>query len=397
LNLIKKCLCCESNDLVRVLSFPATPLTDAYKQYSETSLSLKRYPLVALLCTNCSHLQLSIHVSAAESYTNYLYKSQVTLGLKDEFLAYAEQISNYVGNASIDLLDVGSNDGSFLLACKKNKINGIGVEPSLGLADYANTQGLSTINAFFDNNLFKKLTEQNQPLQYDVVSFNNVLANISNPYLALCLAKSFLKSEQSLIIVQTGYHPELFQKGIFDYIYHEHYSYFTLKSLQILGNRCNLKMIDYKIMSLRAGTVRCVFKPDSKGSTVINNIERFNTLEEFRGLSYLIKSSKHYLKQLIIDYRKRGYTIIGYGASHSTGTLVHSFEISKHIDFLVDENLNKQGKFMPGTSLQVNSVKKIKECPKSIVVVLAWQYYDQIRNKLILDNYEGPIVKPVLP
>ena len=91
------------------------------------------------------------------------------------------------------------------------------------------------------------------------------------------------------------------------------------------------------------------------------------------------------------------YKIIGYGASHSTGILVHHMAISKYLDYLVDENKVKVNKYMPGTDLKVFDAAKIEHDQKLVIVVLAWQYYDQIRLKLINNNFPGIIIKPVLP
>ena len=96
------------------------------------------------------------------------------------------------------------------MACKESGINAFGVEPSKDLAKYANSQGLRTINSFFEGNFLKELSKNNFPFKFDVISFNNVLANIGSPIEALILAKSLLKSDKSLIVVQTGYHPILF-------------------------------------------------------------------------------------------------------------------------------------------------------------------------------------------
>lgn len=390
-------MCCKNSELVKVLNLPNTPLTDAYQKTAEEALKLKNYPLEAFYCKNCTHLQLSLHVSAEESYSNYLYKSQVTIGLKDEFVSYAKQIFHYFKKSSIKLLDVGSNDGSFLLACKEFGIDGIGVEPAKLLSEYANSKGLKTINSFFNSDFLKFITNSNSTEKFDVISFNNVLANIDNPYEALCLAKSLLKSEDSIVVVQTGYHPTLFSKGIFDYIYHEHYSYFNLKSLKTLGEKCNLNLVNYNVLPLRAGTIRCIFNAKKKESSEFIINERFNKLEEFNGLNFLIKSSKIYLNDLLNTYKMKGYYIIGYGASHSTGTLVHTMEIVSFLDLIVDENEAKYGKYMPGTSLCVENPSKIKNNSKQLVLVLAWQYYDQIKNKLLNNNFQGPIIKPILP
>ena len=99
----------------------------------------------------------------------------------------------------------------------------------------------------------------------------------------------------------------------------------------------------------------------------------------------------------IIELREKGYKIAGYGASHSTGILVHEFELSSQIDFLFDENNLKFGRYMPGTRLIVEDAKNIYLKKNIAVIILAWQYFDKIREKLLENGFKGPIIKPVLP
>ena len=114
-------------------------------------------------------------------------------------------------------------------------------------------------------------------------------------------------------------------------------------------------------------------------------------------MSELKQTSKSFLKKRIEDLKKKGFKIAGYGASHSTGILVHEFELSLCLDFLFDENKLKHGRYMPGTSLIVDDAKNIYLKKNTAVIILAWQYFDKIRGKLLENGFKGPIIKPVLP
>ena len=204
-----------------------------------------------------------------------------------------------------------------------------------------------------------------------------------------------LKNSQSIIVIQTGYHPEQFQKGLFDYIYHEHYSYFSASSMERLAERSGLKIVNQVLLrDLRGGSVRWILKKGDKEKVGVRNRERFTEYNEYNGLNTLINKSKEYLLQQITQLRKEGYKIIGYGASHSTGILVHHFELSDKLDWLVDENSNKLNKYMPGTKLEV---REVSYDTRYVYVILAWQYFNQIRTKLRNAGFEGRILKPILP
>ena len=215
-----------------------------------------------------------------------------------------------------------------------------------------------------------------------------------NPKDILTTAKKHLKNDNSLIAIQTGYHPEQFHKALFDYVYHEHYTYFTIKSLKKIAERCGLYIHKYKILDLRGGSLRMYLKKGVNNKVDPN--ERFSTLKEFKDLEAHLQENRYNLEKRINDLKNQDYTIAGFGASHSTGILVHSFGIKEKIDYLIDENKSKIGYCMPGTTLEVHAVNKIKNERKVAVVILAHQYYNLIKNKLIqLCDNSLITIKPV--
>ena len=393
-----KCLCCDSKNLRPVFSLVDAPLTDNYLSSSLESLSLQKYPLNLYLCSDCGHLQLSHQVSPEDSYSTYIYTSNTTIGLKQNFIDYARELKSHftISSEPLRLLDVGSNDGSFLQAARHQGIDAYGIEPS-SVASIALENSCPTLNCYFDADIQSKLKSAGYPTTYHIISFNNVLANIPNPYSALSLAETLLVDKHSIISVQTGYHPKQFSIGLFDYIYHEHYSYFSLYSLGALAHRAGLRLLSHQQLPVRGGSFRMFLQPGAKYFDCLP--ERFTTAHELAGLYDLIQASSSHLFALLTKFRSEGFKIIAYGASHSTGILVHQFNLCHMIDVLVDENPNKHGLFMPGTSIKVFSPNIIYEnlSDKFVVVVLAWQYFSVIRDKLLQHGVKSPIIKPVLP
>ena len=396
---IDVCIACNSSDLTFFYEYKSSPLTDIYFADASEALALPRYPLVLGYCNCCRHLQLKHQVDPSLSYSNYSYKSNITVGISQNFQEYAQELYSLNSSHILSLLDVGSNDGSFIQACKDIGMKAVGIEPSAELSTFANQHDRPTINAYFDSLVASKLTLQNQSTLYDYITFNNVLANIPNPSNALATARSLLKNSEAKIVIQTGYHPLQFSKGLFDYVYHEHYSYFSLNSISFLARRVGLTIHSYSISSLRGGTLRVILEVDTC-TKIPPNLppERFTSLLELYRIEYLINSSRAYLTSTLDTLKAEGLQVVGFGASHSTGILVHTLGLETYIDFLVDQNIDKHGFYMPGTSLQVFDTQSIfKSSSNKVAIILAWQYYDQIRTFLLENGFKGTIIRPILP
>ena len=319
----KTCLCCGSSNINLVFKLKDAPLTDAYRDSPDIALSCTKYPLNLMLCRDCNHLQLAELVLPELSYENYFYNSAVTLNLPANFVEYAKILKSSFDIKKPTLLDIGSNDGSFIKSCMNEGIDAYGIEPSKHLAESANKQQCRTLNDYFNESVTQGLKSNNFPEKYDIVIFNNVLANLNNPLQALVGAKNIPKDSNSLIGIQTGYHPIQFSKGLFDYIYHEHYSYFSLKSLSKLAMNAGLFLDTYETSNLRGGSLRCFLKLREKNISIES--ERFCNQVENEGLFKLVELSSKHLKETIERLRSNNIKIIGYGASHSTGILVHQF------------------------------------------------------------------------
>lgn len=397
--LLDKCLCCGSGKLRKVFDMGNCPLTDLYKRNEDESIGLRYYKCMLNICIDCGHCQLEEAVDPKQSYDEYIYNSRVTTGLNRAFEDYAKSIINIFkdNHRQISILDVGSNDGSFLTECEKYGMRGYGVEPAKNLAEVTSKKGIKTYKGYFDEEFIEFLPNWDRTY-FDVITFNNVLANIDDPLGVLKKAKDLIREESGKIIIQTGYHPKQFSSGLFDYIYHEHYSYFSEHSLYRLSERAGLNIVNVEYSNIRGGTIRVTLDKRSNSIKREKKYERFTSESEIKDLSKLVDFSKEYLKGKLDDYEKRGYNLIGFGASHSTGMLVHKFDLKDRLAYIVDENKDKEGLFMPGTGLRVKLLKELEDVDNTIIIILAWQYYEQIKEKLIKKGFKSDqILKPVLP
>ena len=384
-----KCEICGSKSINVALNFNPSPLGDIYLPSHKKHLSKKLYPLNLYNCVKCGYLSLVEKVNPRLSYTNYIYESKTTVGLLSHYDSYAREICKRLKLSNKDkILDIGSNDGSMLSSFKKNGLFVLGVEPASGIAKIANNHGLKTINGYLDNatrsNILKRYGT------FNVITANYVFANILN-------INSFVENIYKLLskngsfVIQTGYHPKQFEKNMFDYVYHEHFSYFSLNTLIFLMSKYKLKLIDVETNSKKGGSIRAIFSKNQRAKRNKIKIDKVFIYEKklkINDSKYFVNLEKRLIKLKIKSLnelkkiKKEKKIIVGFGASHSVSTLTHHFELNEFFDYLIDDNKKKHGLYSPGSNLIVRPVKFGKKIP-DYIYVLAWQH-----QKTILKKYQ---------
>jgi len=390
-NLIRhaqNCRICDANDFDSVLHLTDTPLEDQYLPKKYLSIAQPTYPLKLIKCKACDYLFLSDSVDPNLSYENYIYKSNVTVGLKSHYEDYVISLINqFLVPPNSLALDLGSNDGSMLLAFKKCGLIPLGIEPAAEIAKYSNLNGLETINNFFDQSTKEKIAKK-YGLPY-LITANYMLANVDNLFEFTLNVKDLL-DPSGIFVVQTGYHPDQFSKKMFDYIYHEHFSYFTLGVLKKLFLKSGLEIISAQKESPKGGSLRIISQKIGGPHKVSKNVDlilqeelekKVNTLEFFNKFDFEIKRSCEILCSSLDELKNSNKKIVGFGASHSTTTLIYNFGLGKYLDYIVDDNPAKQNTFSPGLHIPVYSFEKIFEEFPDYILILSWQHADSIKNR----------------
>ena len=313
----------------------------------------------------------------------------MTVGLTKHYDEYAADLKKIV-KSRLCALDIGSNDGSFLKSLSNNGFKICGVEPASKLAKMANKIGLYTINDFFSKKINQKIIKKlgSKP---SIISANYVFANIGNLKQILLNIKRLL-SQNGVAVIQTGYHPSQFKQNMFDYIYHEHFHYFTVTSMFYLTKACSLKIFNLKKNNFKGGSIRYYIthqnnnhlKPRININEYLANETRPKLSKDnyYKVFFQKINEKKIKLKSYL-NKKIKNQTIIGFGASHSTTTLIYHFGLSKYLEYLIDDNISKIGRFSPGLKLQVFNPKSILNKSKNniVVIILAWQHRQTILNK----------------
>ena len=382
--IIKKCRLCLWINLKTSFDLGKSPLCDQYvkKKYKQIF-----FPLKLLLCSDCGFSQINCVVDKNYIYKNYIYETKSSITLDRHFSKYADVVSKKTNLQKNDLvLDIGSNDGMLLKKFKKKSYKVLGVEPAHAIAKIANKNRLKTINAFFDKKIVNKIISSYKKPK--IITMNNLFANVDN-------LNDFsnnlcdLVHENGTIVIETSYMGYIFKNKIFDWIYHEHLSYFSINPLKSFFEKKSFKLYDLDISNSKGGSIRYYFTnktnnfPITKLAKDLINYEKknkMNSLNAFKKFKNKIDIQKKRVNSLL--NKLKGNSIAGYGASATTTTLLSYFGIFKFFKYLIDDNPGKIGLYSPGYHIPVFSSKILKNNSPKVIVILAWRYKDIILKNL---------------
>lgn len=383
------CRLCNSNKFSTILTLKSTPLEDQFVSEANKEILQPVYPLELAICGDCRYVFLPHTISPEVSYADYAYESGVTVGLRDHYDEYARQIIvDYEIRPGSLIVDLGSNDGSMVSSFNNVGMNGVGVEPASGIAQKATKSGIVTINDFFTDKTVAHIEENYG--HASVVTANYMYANIDD-LKGFTQSVSKLLSPDGIFVIQTGYHPEQFKIRMFDYIYHEHFSYFTVEVLDVFFASCGLELIGAIKTLPKGGSVRVVAQLKSGVRKIDPSVEALIKEERSTGVREIalyeklaadLDAAKKKVTALLSELKASGKTIAGFGASHSTTTLTYHFELEPYLDYQVDDNVLKHGLYSPGYHIPVYSTQKLySEDAPDFVIILGWQHHITIVEK----------------
>lgn len=397
---ISLCRGCMTDSLDLIWALADSPYGDQFKNSRSEAIALPSCSLNLIYCKNCKLLQLAEIPNFTEIYSNYLYRTNITNALDSYYNQLSlKLIDEYNLNSKSTVIDIGSNDGTFLSFFQKQGIQSLGIEPTVTSAKQAIDKGIQTFNGFMNLDACEFIKSKAKTV--DLISINYTLANIHelNETFELIIS---LMSDETILSIVTGYHPDQFVINMFEYINHDHLTYFTVTTLERICNRFGLKIIDVSRAEHKGGSVNFVISKNiakwSTQSSVAQLIQREEWMncneESFSGnLKKSIEKIALKVNQLIKseDFK----TIYGIGASISTTHLINQFKLASIITNILDDDPSKHGKFAPGTGLQVLPLNHLASDKQDLVIVLAWQHTNKILKRLIELNYSGKILIPL--
>ncbi|MDA9233637.1 NAD-dependent epimerase/dehydratase family protein [Candidatus Pelagibacter sp.] len=383
-----ECRSCGNTKLKRVVSLGYQPLANNLLNKKDEKCEL--YPLELNYCENCYNCQLSVAVDPKKMFSNYLYQSSTTESFRHHFtLAAKKYIKDLKLNKKSYIIDIGSNDGIALKPFKDLGFkNLIGVEPAKNLSKIANKNKIKTINTFLEKKNLKKIKKN-----ADLLLASNVFAHSDKlKEMAECMFK--LINKKGVIVIEVQYLLNTLKDLTFDNIYHEHYNYWSLISLTNFFNQFEAKIFRVERINTHGGSIRIYVKKDKKikiensvktlmKEEVKFGIKKFKTYKKFGEKIYKIRDN---VIKNIAELKKKHKKIVGYGSPAKATTALNFFNITDSIDFIIEDNKLKQGKFIPGVKIPIKNKDAIKN-KSSTILVLAWNFFKEIKkNNTNLSN-----------
>jgi len=387
---LSACRSCASSHLSPILSLGKLPLANALRTADMFSDVEQTYPLDLFFCRECTLVQITETVPHELLFRDYLYFSSVSDTVLKNAHDLVERIIPLRKLTKQSLvLEIASNDGYLLKNYREHTIPVIGIEPARNIAAIAENRGVPTVAEFFDEKLAASLTARHG--HADVIHANNVVAHVEDLHGVVAGIATTLKPD-GVAIIENHYVKELIDHVEFDSIYHEHLCYYSATSFNNLFAQHDLQLVDVERIPMHGGSLRVFFqRTDGPRSMERNGKGRVEALlaEErawgvddvkfYREFGARVAHLKAELLSLLKKFRREGKRIAVYGASAKSTTLLNYFCIGKEtIEYVVDRSVVKQGLFTPGTHLPIYSPEKLLEDTPDLVLLLAWNFADEI-------------------
>ena len=402
--IIGPCRICGNKNLHRFLELGMQPLANSFLKEYDLKNPEPTYPLNLVFCSDCSLVQLDFVVPPEAMFKNYLWVSGTSDTVPLHFQQLAKESTDIIGvNDSSLVVDIGSNDGTLLKGFKKIGVKTLGVEPASNIAEIARTAGIETINDFFNSGTAERIVKERGRAK--IITATNVVAHIDD-LCELLNGINVLLDFDGTFIMEVPYLVDMIQNNEFDTAYHEHLSYFSVKPLVVLFERFNMEIFDVKRFPIHGGTIRIYVKRKSSGLKVTDSINELLMLEKGLQLDKLetyikfaerVKRLKDELASFLKELKSNGKTVIGYGAPAKGNTLLNYFKIGPDLlNYIVDKNKLKHGLYTPGTHIKVVPVEKVLEDMPDYVLILAWNFADEIiKQQFEYKELGGKFIIPI--
>jgi hypothetical protein len=401
---ISTCRFC-SKKLVSFCDLGESPLANSFLDKNELKIEEPFYPLHAYVCEACYLVQLEEIQSPKDIFQNYAYFSSYSSTWLKHCQDYVNRVIKRLDlDKNKQVIEIASNDGCLLSFFKKKEIPILGIEPAKNVAKKAEASGIPTINKFFNSQLAQELVSSKK--QADLLIGNNVLAHVPNLNEFISSLKMILKSN-GVITLEFPSLLELIEKNQFDTIYHEHYSYFSYLTIEKIFNHHGLNLFDVEELKTHGGSFRIYIQHQKNSSNHISDsISRIKLREKNHGLDKLdsyhnfsrkVEAIKYQLRQFLDKINKSGKSIVAYGAPAKGNTLLNYCGIGADlIDYTVDLNPHKQGRFLPGTHIPIFHPERIMQTKPDYLLILPWNIKDEIMGQMKhITHWGGKFITPI--
>ena len=364
---LTNCRLCSGEFFQKTLKLKSTPPANELYSTKEGAKAAEKFPLEVVMCQECRHVQLKHIVNPKRLFDDYIYKSGTSRFFNDHFdnlasvLVSEFKVDNYV-------LEVGSNDGILLASLAKRGIKSIGIEPSNFLAKECIKNNLNVYNSYLDQRVVNEIIKSHG--QASIVLGNNVFAHIDDMKTAFKNVFELL-DDSGIFIFEVAYFKYILIDGLFDTIYHEHMSYHTATALENFALETGFKLFRIEEIPSHGGSLRFYLSKD-QSRPIDQSVEKIKKEEINLGLNEVdvlslieeqIKKTKVGAEIMLKEIRmKPNDVFVGYGAPAKVVTFLAQMEM-EDMDLIgiIEDNLDKQSKFLPGSGFAINSLEEIKK------------------------------------
>ncbi len=380
------CFVCGRTTLAPVMSFGEMPLANALLSEADLDRREARFPLELVFCESCALLQITESVDPELLFGEYAYFSSYSTTMLEHA---AELVTRLVRERRLDgdslAMEIASNDGYLLQHYVRAGVPVLGIDPARNVVEVAARRGVETICAFFGEDLARELAAGGR--RASVLHANNVLAHVPDVN-GVVAGVAHVLADDGVAVVETPYVRDLVERTEFDTVYHEHLFYYSLTALERLFARNGLRIVDVERLDIHGGSLRVlavrVDSPEESRPAVRALLEEEEELgiaaagyfEDFAGR---VEALRRELWDMLRGLKAQGHRIAAYGAAAKGTTLLNCFRIGPDLlDFVADRSEHKQGLFMPGVRLPIVAPEYLLEAMPAEVLVLAWNFADEI-------------------
>jgi len=399
-----RCRLCGGRLEKTFVNLGMSPLCESFLTSAQLDASEAFYPLHALVCDNCFLVQLKEYVKPEHIFTEYAYFSSYSTSWVDHARRYCEMIRGRLNlGTNSRVYEIASNDGYLLQHFLPMGVPVVGIEPAANVAEVAKRKNIPTLVEFFGLGLAQTLVSEGKPA--DLIIGNNVLAQVPdlNDFTA---GMAHLLAPTGVITLEFPHLERLIIENQFDTIYHEHFSYFSLVTIDRLARKHGLKVFDVDQIGTHGGSLRVYLCRAEATVDVSPNVDLllaheremgFENIDQYARFSNQVHQTKRRLLSFLIDSKEKGAKICGYGAPGKGNTLLNYCGIgTDFLEFTVDRNPYKHSRYTPGMHIPIHDVSAIDEMRPDYVLILPWNLKAEIVAQMRhIGDWGGKFIVPI--
>ncbi|MEU8636707.1 class I SAM-dependent methyltransferase [Amycolatopsis sp. NPDC048633] len=398
------CRLCGSTNTASVVDLGATPPCERFLTAEQLDEPEATFPLHLIVCTECWLAQIPPLIDPDDTFTEYAYFSSFSTSWVEHAKRFVDGSVERLGlDEKSFVVEVASNDGYLLKHVVGHGIRCLGVEPSVNVGQAARDAGVPTLTAFLSEETGRQVREEHGPA--DLVAANNVYAHIPD-VLGFTKGLRALVADDGWVSIEVQHLLTLIEKNQYDTIYHEHFQYYTVESARRALATGGLTVVDVELVPTHGGSIRLWARPDevagepSERMTDVLEREKAAGLHELSGYTEFAERVTRVrldLLKFLIEARNDGKTVVGYGAPGKGNTLLNHCGIRTDLlQYTVDRNPYKHGRFTPGTRIPVLPPERIEADRPDYVLVLPWNLREELTEQLsFVGAWGGKLVFPI--